>query len=278
MKKLLIVSLFLITNILFSQNPKESIELPKVVSEIEFSKNYITAILDFYLNKNGTVFIKDSLININSIGFLSMKFKRNHQPFHKYIYLASLSIDKNTPYKYVDSVKTQLEKSSLNYYYRTNNKEDISQGFYNILRKPTLFNIRILNDSIKSIPYEFADYQESDLIHGFLDNLYSHRYQKAKLILRKLNYIKIKFLKNNYVRINDDKKVKITSKEFETEVTKSDICFSVYTPNLIYKEYLNNVNLLYKLIKKNRDKEIKSPYFFEVSKEINAVLINEIKI
>lgn len=272
------LSLLILTNFLFSQNIYKDIELPKIDSEFEFSKNYITALLDIYLKEDGTVYIKDSLVDKENLGALSMKFKIANQPMHRFIYLASLNIDKNTPYKYVDFVKNQLDLSVMKYYYRTSNNLDINQGFYYQIHRPTLFEMKIINDSIKTFPREFAGYQETDLLHTFLDNMYCHRYKKAKSILKKLKYTKIEFLKDNYVRINGENIIKTKSKQFEAELKNSDICFSVYNPNLRYKDYLNNLYIVSKLVKKYRGQKMKSAYFFEVSGEINSILINEIKI
>ena len=136
----------------------------------------------------------------------------------------------------------------------------------------------IIKDSVVVKKYRYANYKETDLLHTFLDNLYSGNLKKSKSILNKMSYTKFEFLKNNLIRINDEKTVKSNSEEIKNELINSDICFSIYNPELKYNYYLKNLFEIKRATSKLKKENIRYAYFFEVSMEISPIFKTKIKI
>jgi len=260
------------------QAQKENIELPNGNEEINFSTNSITALFDIYLQKDGKVYVKDSLVSYKELGDLAFKFKWNH-PFHKnFRVLAPLHIDINTPNKYIDSVKTQLMQSYVKYYYRTGHIEDVTSGVFFYVHAPSFFYREKKDDNMDSIrlkPYSFVGYREKDTLERFLDNLYSKRFKKADSILKKMNYNKITFLKSDSIQMKSKKFAYTNINNIHNEVKELDICFILFSPDLLYKDYLKNISTINKIVLLRNQNKKEKPYFFFISGELQKVLDNK---
>ncbi|MFN0728630.1 hypothetical protein [Polaribacter gochangensis] len=275
MKKKILILLLLISSICLAQ--KETIELPEGKEEIEFSNNYITALFDVFLDKNGTVYVKDSLVNYNQLGNLAFKFVHEH-PMHKYNVLAFLHIDVNTPYKFVDKVKVQLRQSYMRFFYRTGNINNLEQGIWYYGNLPTFLKRevdKVDSSKINLVSYKYSDYLNPELYESYLDNLYAKRFKKSDSVLNKMKYKKIEFLKNDSISIN---KVRISHnnvKRIYEEIKNEDICFVLYQPNLLYKDYIKNILVLREigLLRKNNNKQ--NPFIFPISGSLQTVLDQE---
>ncbi|WP_417873740.1 hypothetical protein [Xanthomarina gelatinilytica] len=274
-KLVILVTLFTFSLV---QAQKEKIELPKTIEEIEFPNDRITVLFDVYLEKNGILHVKDSLVSYKQLGDLAFKFGLEHIEVWKFLVLAPLHIDKDTPYKYVDRLKRELHQSSVKYYYRTGHIEDVTSGIIYYVHAPSFFYRDIIDDNMDSIrlkPYSFAGYREKDTLERFLDNLYSKRFKKADSILKKMNYNKIIFLKNDSIQMNNKKFAHTEINNMYNEVKGLNICFISFSPDLLYKDYLKNISTIKKVTLLRHQYKKEKPYFFHISGELQKVLDNK---
>jgi biopolymer transport protein ExbD len=271
MKKTFLIVLLLINSICFAQ--KETIELPRGEEEIEFSSNYITALFDVYLEKNGTLYIKDSIVSYKQLGDLAFKFRLEH-PVHEYNVLALLHIDKDTPYKYVDSVKIQLRQSYMKFFYRTGNMNNAAQGIWNFRNLPTFFKRELLKQNSQEIrlkPYEYADFLNPELYESYLANLYARRFRKADSVLNKMKYKKITYLENDSLLVNNVKVAHIDVQKIYNEINETDICFIKYNPKLLYKHYLKNIIAIKELWSYRKKNNLKKVFILPISGSLQKV-------
>jgi len=271
MKKKILILFIFVGCICIAQ--KKAIELPKGVEKIEFSNSYITALFDIYIEQNGTLHVKDSIVNYKQLGDLAFKFIYEH-PTHKFNVLALLHIDINTPYKFVDSVKTQLRQSHMKFFYRTGSINNVAQGIWNYRNLPTFFKRELVDQNSNDIvlsAYEYSDFLNPDLYESFLDNLYARRFKKADSILNKIKYKKIEFLENDSLFVNKVKVAHTNIKKIYNEINVADICFVKYNPKLLYKHYLKNIIAIKKVWSYRKKNNLKKVYILPISGSLQRV-------
>ena len=273
--KLIIITLFL-SSICSAQ--KESIDLPKGIEEIEFPDDRITALFDVYLGRNGVAHVKDSLVSYKELGDLAFKFRLEHFEIWKFLVLAPLHIDKNTPYQYVDKVKRELRQSGVRYYFRTEQENSIMKGVLYPFHRPSFFyRSQMVSNTgeIQLKSYKYASYLKPDLIHSYLDNLYAKRFNRADSVLSKMKYKKIKFLKNDSIAIDGKEIAHVNVEKIYNEIKGNDICFIEYQPDLLYKYYLKNLICIKKILRKNRNKQRESVFMMPITGELQYILKKE---
>ncbi len=254
-----------------------NIKLPKGIEVIKFSSDRVTAIFDVYLQEDGIVHVKDSLVTYNELGNLAFKFNIEH-PINEFNTFSSLYIDVKTPYKYVDVVIQQLRQARIRYFYRTGDVHNVTQGMWFYLHRPTFFHRSFVNgdvNNLKLIAYEYAGYEKKDLIQSYLDNLYARKFKIADDVLSKMKYTKIKFLENGFMLINGVKIISANVEKIYNELKNNDICFIEYQPDLLYGDYFKCLRSIRKVLYEKKNKQSKNIFLMPITGELNEVLIKE---
>lgn len=268
MKNTLVFLMLFVFGIVQAQ--KENIKLPKITKEIKLPNDVISALFNVYLEKNGRVYVKDSLVSYKELGDLAFKFNIEHRSNLEVLVHAPLHIDKDTPYKYVDKLKRELHQSGVRYYYRSEDINDFTKGVYMHFYRPTFFERRQISDSndIQLEPYEYVGYPSTKLVYCYLDNLYSKRFKKADSILSKMKYTTIKFLKNDSLSIGDKKIAHNKIEKIYNEIKDLDISFIEYQPRLPYKIYFKNLIVLREIIKKKKQNKNQKLFIMPITGEL----------
>lgn len=273
MKKLLIILCIITVSFCFGQ--KENITLPNIKSEVKYSKTTITPIFSVYVNTNKEVYFENQKVPVEKLGDTIFKYKNQFSPYKTLILQVHILADKKVDYSLIDKVKTQIHSAKHHrLIYRTGEYlEDIASGifFFDLFDKfgalhykeePKLEEEEYIVETLE-VPLPF-DHKERTL----KDKLYNLEFNEAKALLKKFKYAKIKFIGNKKVLI-DGKKYKLATPEvIEKLIQKKDLVIATFSEKLSYNDYLKNIIVLKKIYRKNKKKQLKTAFYFEISGEL----------
>lgn len=281
---LLLVSIFFLISNLKAQIG--SIELPQGEEEIKI--NYTTPIISIYVDKENTVYLEKEEIEIGDLGkhlnYIRYKLPIEHQTFIKVF----LYIDKETPYKIIDKIKTEIASVFIyNIYYKTGSVEDKDLlkglGFRNhhsffkyqviekkVTKKQKEENKRY-NDSLRKADNNFLQVPPPPPLHWtseFRYKLYSDQQEIIDEILDGRNYLCIS-IENNGIKVENELIGFDALERIEEIFLNNDVLLVSFKDDLVYKNYFRMITIVRILERKNKDKHI--PLYTEMSTEIREI-------
>ncbi len=267
-KKILILFLF-VGSICIAQ--KEAIELPKGYGfTVKYSKKTITPLFSIYINKKGDVRFENIKLSVDQLGDSLLKYREQLRPELMPWLLTLIHADKNTPYKHVENVKSQMSSALLlSTIYRTGHIDDINCGFSVRLNKKSLIPEKKLPIVENTGDILFEDISiTQDPIYQMIDDLYELKFTSAKKILKSYNYKKVAFYNDEKLKING-KKFRLDDKEgVYKELKDTYFVFTFPNPKMTYETYIKNMSLLTKIYKDNK----MSPAFVEISSDLQKIM------
>jgi len=270
MKEKILILFLVVGSICFAQ--KEAIELPKGYGfTVKYSKKSITPLFSIYINKKGDVTLENIKIpNIEQLGDSLLKYREQLRPEFMPWLITLIHADKNTSYKHVENVKSQMSSALLlSTIYRTGHIEDINSGFSVRLNKKSLIQEKKLPIVENTGDILFEDISiTQDSIYQMIDDLYELKFTSAKKILKSYNYKKVTFYNDEKLKING-KKFGLDDKEgIYKELKDTYFVFTFPNPKMTYETYIKNMSLLTKIYKDNK----MSPAFVEISSDLQKIM------
>lgn len=282
-----IIIVFLLFFILKVKAQVENIELPPGNEKITINRT--TPAFSIYIDKNNSVYFEKQPIDINDLGkkltYEVYKIPEEYKMSAKVF----LYIDKNTSYKTVDKVKTEIATASLyNIYYKTNSIDDHNilsgiywrnhRSFFHISKiekqltkkqekefkiKDSLAALKKKNTGLGIIPppppppplHWSADY---------IFRLYSGQKDIVNEALEEREYTCV-MIKNSGIETESGHFTFNETNMISDWLSEKKVVFIKFQENLTYTNYFVAINHFKTLSK------AKSPLFVELSKEISDI-------
>ena len=268
-KKILILFLF-VGSICIAQ--KEAIELPKGYGfTVKYSKKSITPLFSIYINKKGDVTLENIKIpNIEQLGDSLLKYREQLRPEFMPWLITLIHADKNTSYKHVENVKSQMSSALLlSTIYRTGHIEDINSGLGVRLNRKSLIPEKKLPAEENTDDMFFEDIGIiEDPIFRMVDDLYDLKFSNAKKILKSYKYKKVTFYNDKKLIINGQK-IRLTNKQrIFQELKDTNFIFTFPSAKMTYETYIKNVSILVKIYEENK----MTKAFIEISSDLQKIM------
>jgi len=280
------VTLFFISGFSYTQN--YGINLPTIDNNHDL---HYGSLQSLYITKDGTlIFEKDTL------SFSELKYRLYVTPYIKSplnsatIYASryvQLFADADVPYKFVDSVKTEIAgvEGRNSIIYRTNFSEKFNQkgiqywlntSFFKLKPKERLLTRKQLKkkDSLGKIereytskfpdaPYDWKAFKP----YSVAEAIYSLQPRIIKDVLEDKSYQCIR-ITNNGLNLNNNIIVKINKQNLESYLKKNTVLLIYTDKELLYKTYLKYLSTLHELIPYNSIKNKNYGIVIEVSNQM----------
>lgn len=249
-----------------------NLDLP--ISDYEIDYKYLTPISSIYVYDNGEIYLEKEIVKISELGKILFKTKSQFPFENQNSIQVHLLADKSTDFKVIDSIKTQISSARLNLYYRTNDIDDITKGInwrnhssLNYIELPEENSTNDENDIIIDL-----DFIITPIEIQINEDLYNQNFDNVENILNSIKYANIRYLDNNYIKINSTEvKIKDQSKILEI-ISDFDVLFIRFQNKMTYNEYIETITTFKDVYRKLKAKKNREIPIFEISYDLETVM------